>query len=650
MHIGDYNILVWLPSPMGDAILCTPALRAIRNRLSSSRITFLADPAVRSVLSPSSFNDAWLQPQRNPAALAARLRAHRFTHAILFKNSFAAALVVFLARIPNRIGYARELRGPLLTDKLHPPRLLNGKFKPAPMLDYYLAIAERLGADTTNRSLELQLDQDDSRNLHAGFPELVKCKSPIVVLVPGGAFGPSKCWPSENFAVIADWLIDNHNATVVISVAPNSPEEKIAAEICALSSRQLFNLAEHPLDLGELKTLFSLADLVITNDTGPRHIAIAFKRNLITLFGPNDPAWTETDYENEIQIVGNVPCAPCAKPICRKPEHLCMESITSDMVRNAAEELLARRRTRVKVFARPQFEEISDSFFINVDYKAALSSLGLTSIDAVFSFSSAKNLAKSNLAPFRSRLQFDIGAAQSLPPTTVFLKRYCKPPVLVQLKNWLSHRRRISCASCEVEPIRELPAAGVCTPKVIAYGRQWGTLCEKRSFIITEKIPDAEALERKLPDCFNDPPTTENLKSRRDFVARLASFVRKFHNTGYCHRDLYFSHIFCRTDGTFCLIDLARSFKPALMHPRFLIKDIAQIHYSAPAAHFSGSDRLRFYLAYTACNRLTQRDKAFIRKVLAKANRMAEHDRKHGRPPARGPRGRPVCTLTALEL
>jgi len=631
MQNADYNILVWLPSPMGDAILCTPALRAIRNRFSSSRITFLADPAVRSVLSPSSFNDAWLPAQPNPFALAAELKAHKFTHAILFKNSLAAALVVSLARIPNRIGYARELRGPLLTDKLHPPRLPNGKFKPVSMLDYYLAIAESLGADTTNRSIELQIDQDDSRNLYARLPELVKHKNPIVVLVPGGAFGPSKCWPSENFAKIAGWLVEKYNAAIVISVAPNPPEKKIASEICALSSRQLLNLAEHPLNLGELKALFSLADLVITNDTGPRHIAIALKRKLITLFGPNDPPWTDTDYENEIQIVGNVPCAPCAKPICRKPKHLCMLSITPDMVRSAAEELLAGRRTRVKVFACPQFEETSESFFVDPDYKTPLSALRLTSIDAVFSFETAKSLAKSNLAPFRSRLQFEIDSSQSLPPTTVFLKRYDNPPILIQLKNWLTHRRRISCAPCEVEPIRELPAAGVCTPEVIAYGWQWGALFEKRSFIITEKLPDAEALERKLPDCFDAPPTIENLRSRRDFIARFAAFIKRFHQTGYCHRDLYFSHIFYRTDGTLCLIDLARAFKPAILHRRFLIKDIAQIHYSAPAEYFSRSDRLRFYLAYTARNRLTRRDKAFIREVLAKTNRMARHDRKHGR-------------------
>jgi heptosyltransferase-2 len=89
-----------------------------------------------------------------------------------------------------------------------------------------------------------------------------------------------------------------------------------------------------------LKVLFSIADLVISNDTGPRHIAAAFGRKVITLFGPNDPAWTDTGYENEIQIVGDVPCAPCGKPVCRKSEHLCMQAITVEMVCNAAKKLL----------------------------------------------------------------------------------------------------------------------------------------------------------------------------------------------------------------------------------------------------------------------------------------------------------------------
>ena len=97
-----------------------------------------------------------------------------------------------------------------------------------------------------------------------------------------------------------------------------------------------------PLDLGELKGLFASSDLVIANDTGPRHIAIALQRKVISIFGPNDPIWTDTGYENEIQIVGDAHCAPCAKPKCKETEHLCMKAVTVDMVCNAAAQLLEK--------------------------------------------------------------------------------------------------------------------------------------------------------------------------------------------------------------------------------------------------------------------------------------------------------------------
>ena len=337
----DQNILVWLPSPMGDAILCTPALRAIRQHFKSCNISFLASPTAREVLSPSSFNDAWLdQRHKNPFTVAKMLKEHNFTHAILFKNSFASALAVFSAGIPSRIGYAREGRGPLLTDRLHPLRLSNGKFKPLAMIDYYLAIVSRLGADTTDRKLELLIDTQKAEGLRSKLPEVVDAAGAIVVIVPGGAFGPSKCWPSERFAQTADWLVANYNATVAISVAPNRFEKQIAEEICRSAKHKLINLAEKPVSLGELKALFSRADLVISNDTGPRHIAIALQRNLITLFGPNNPVWTDTGCENEIKIVGTAPCVPCDKPICKKSEHLCMQAITVQMVCDAAKRLL----------------------------------------------------------------------------------------------------------------------------------------------------------------------------------------------------------------------------------------------------------------------------------------------------------------------
>ena len=301
------------------------------------------------------------------------------------------------------------------------------------------------------------------------------------------------------------------------------------------------------------------------------------------------------------------------------------------MVYGAAKKLLENNRQAIAM-SEQEFVEISKSFFVDADYKTAFSELGLTSIDAIFSFNAGSNLAKDNLAGFRSRLQFEINSPRSSAPITVFLKRYNRPPVLVQLRNWLCHRRRTSWGFSDFEAANKLSALGINTPKTICYGEQRGVFLEKRSFIIIEKIPNAESLERKLPECFNRPATVENLKLRRAFIGRLAAFVRKFHETNYRHRDLYFSHIFYGDDGNFYLIDLSRVFKPVIWRQRFRIKDIAQLYYSAPGRYFSDMDRLRFYFRYTGQSKLTRKDKVFIRKVINKARRMARHDTKRGRP------------------
>ncbi len=624
MH--DENILIWLPSPIGDAILCTPALRAIRERFQNHKIYFLAETVIRDILSPSSSNNDWLMPQsENPFAVATMLKPYNFTHAILFKNSFASALSVWLAGIPVRIGYAREGKSPFLTEKLHPPKSGLLRFKPASMIDYYLAIACWLGADTADRQLELSIDSNNVQTIREKFPQLKKPAGPLVILVPGGAFGLSKCWPSENFAKTADWLIDKFNAAVVISVSPVQTEKQIAEQICKLSKHNLINLAQTPLALGQLKSLFSLADLVICNDTGPRHVAIALKRKIITLFGPNDPAWTETSYENEVQIVGNAPCAPCTEPVCKMEKHLCMQDISVETVCEASRELLTKNQPARKV--PQQFVEIAPSFFVDADFEQSLRQTGLASFDAVFSFDKGKNLTKNNLAPFRSRTELQI----TQPPAVAFLKRYNQPPISAQLKNWFSHRRIDSFASFEFEPTARLNTIGINTPKIVAYGHQWTELFEQRSFIITEKIPNAQSLERELPDFVTSPITIEKLKSKRNFIRKLAQFVRKFHGAGFRHRDLYFSHIFYNDNGRFYLIDLARVFKPKLFAERFRIKDIAQLYYSAPGTIFSRTDRLRFYREYAGAKKLAVGDKTFIRNVVNKTKSMARHNLKHSR-------------------
>lgn len=618
-----HNILVWLPSPMGDAILCVPALRAIRKRFASSRITLFGSTVVCQALSPCSFTDTWLE-RNNIGALASAklLRKNNFTHAVLFKNSFGSALACFLARIPVRVGYAREGRGFMLTERLHPPRLPSGNFKPISMVDYYLAIASWLGADVQDRTIELSVEPKDTQTTRAKLPQVFTRKGPLIILVPGAAAGPSKRWPAERFAGLADWLAINHNATVILSVAPNKEEKQIAEQITILSSRKPVNLGDIPVSLGELKALYAEADLVIGNDTGPRHIAIALKRKVITLVGPNNPEWTDPGYDDEVFIKGLAPCAPCDKPICRQTSHFCMDAIIVEMVCNAAAKALEKQEEHKpeKNFSHKNESE----FFIDPAYKKGLENLGLTSVDSVFSFQAGKNLAKNNLAAHRSRVKFQIDS----PETTLFLKRYNHPPITAQFKNWLSAKKQVSCAFIEYDSAQNLTKMGIRTPRIVAWGEQHGMLFEKCSFIIMEKIPQAESLERQLPEFFDGPATRENLKMRRSFIIDLAAFVRKFHDTGYRHRDLYFSHIFRNTDGQFYLIDLARAFRPTLLDNRYRVKDLAQLNYSAPARYFSTTDRVRFYIAYTGRRKLTPRDKTLIKKITHKTGRIARHDSK----------------------
>ena len=268
----------------------------------------------------------------------------------------------------------------------------------------------------------------------------------------------------------------------------------------------------------------------------------------------------------------------------------------------------------------------SPEFLVCEPFRGALASLGLTSLDAAFAFDAGRDLAKPNIGRFRKRFQFEVVPTGRDRPVKIYLKRYDRPPVLGQIRNWLSHHCRGSFAQLERQTADRLAAAGIGTPHVIACGERWGAVFEQRSFLMTEQVKDSQSLESRPPSCFDGPPAS---RKRRDFIGRLALFIKRFHETGYRHRDLYLSHIFCSDRGEFCLIDLARASRP-IRQRRFQVKDIAQLHYSAHAGSVTQADRLRFYLAYAGRHRLLSQDKAFIRRVTRKALRMARHNRRRG--------------------
>jgi hypothetical protein len=271
-------------------------------------------------------------------------------------------------------------------------------------------------------------------------------------------------------------------------------------------------------------------------------------------------------------------------------------------------------------------QSTQEQFWVAEEFKQAFDGLGMTSVDGVFAFDQGHELVKANIASFRSRTAFDT----SDPASTLFLKRYDQAPRILQLKNWLQGRKRRSNSMIELEPIVRLAAQGIGVPRPVAHGQTWHGLFETRSFLATEKIPNAQSLEKQLPPCFASKRQI-HLKAQRDFLRTLAQFVRRFHDLGYRHRDLYLSHIFRNLQGELFLIDLARAFQPRLRQARFLSKDLAQLYFSLPGYAFTKTDRLRLYMAYVQQNRLTARDKRFIKKLLARVTRMTRHDLKRGK-------------------
>lgn len=280
---------------------------------------------------------------------------------------------------------------------------------------------------------------------------------------------------------------------------------------------------------------------------------------------------------------------------------------------NSTTDDLARQRTQ-------------DTFCIAEDAKEAFEEVGLTSIEAVFAFAGDVNLVKKSLASYRSRLRFQTEHSVY----AFFMKRYDRPPILAQLRNWLDGRARLSCSMMELETLLDLQRHGIGAPRPVAFGQTWGQWLEQKSFLVTEEIPEAESLERRLPACFDERTRPENLRKCRRFIRQLAAFVRSFHDLGYRHRDLYLAHIFLDRQDRLFLLDLARAFKPRIFKRRFLVKDLAQIHYSMPAGDFTRSDRLRFYLSYIGRDCLGPRDKAMLKHVTRRARRMARHNIKHG--------------------
>jgi heptosyltransferase-2 len=323
------RVLVRAPNWIGDAVMSLGAIRDLRRNFPSARIEVLARPWVADLYGAVREVDA----VRRSGGFRADVDALRgaFDLAVLLPNSFGSALQVFAARIPERWGYATDGRGPLLTRRARPPREgLRGSSE----VYYYRAMLSGLG-------LEVRATPDVSLDPPAGWvargAQLLGSEGPWIGINAGAAFGSAKQWVPERFAAVAEAAGKRFGARIAVVGGPadRSLGERIASSLGA-PARVLCGETTLPELIGVLSHL----RLLVTNDSGPMHLASAQGVPVVAIFGSTD--WRETaPVGTPHQIVREeVACAPCKLREC-PIDHRCMTLVSVDRVVQAIEEVLA---------------------------------------------------------------------------------------------------------------------------------------------------------------------------------------------------------------------------------------------------------------------------------------------------------------------
>ncbi|HBB88558.1 MAG TPA: lipopolysaccharide heptosyltransferase II [Blastocatellia bacterium] len=333
---------------VGDAMMTLPALRELRRLFPEAHITLATRSWANGLFKDAEFVDEFqIHDGRGLRSFFQQVRAWRkgqFDLAVLFTNSFESALVASLARIPVRIGYAADGRARLLTHPIDLPEWRSTKHE----IFYYLKIIAGIEWIFTRQQTFLDVQPDaslevsDARKDEARYllrRQGVTEDGPVIALCPGSINSRAKRWPAESYAVLADRCIDTLNAQILL--VGSKDELEVSKQV----SNRMHNkpiVLTGQTDLSEVVAVLSIADLLITNDTGPAHIASALGRPTLVIFGPTNPLTTRP-FSPFAEIIRHPPdCAPCMLRDC-PIDHRCMTAITPDEVFSHARALLSNK-------------------------------------------------------------------------------------------------------------------------------------------------------------------------------------------------------------------------------------------------------------------------------------------------------------------
>jgi heptosyltransferase-2 len=331
--------VVRVPNWIGDVVFALPALDSLGSHFSGADIRIAGPPWIAGLLSGTEF--AGKTMALDPAGASPRiretvaaLRAGAFDTGILLTNSFSSAFLFRRAGIRERWGYKADGRGILLTRSVRRRKSL----PPLHMVRYYLGLLEGLGIPVLPPSIGLSVPVEakaGAARLLAGIG--IDPARPLVLLAPGAAHGPAKRWPAARFGETAGLLQARLGAAA--AVVGTQADAPLAAEIAASMAAPAADLTGRT-GLAELLGLLDRAAVLVSNDSGPLHMANALRTPVVAVFGPTDPRATGPFHEPaRVLKREGVPCWPCDYRVCPY-DHRCMTRITAAEADRAAGEIL----------------------------------------------------------------------------------------------------------------------------------------------------------------------------------------------------------------------------------------------------------------------------------------------------------------------
>lgn len=333
------KIVVRVPNWIGDAIFALPTLDSLRAAFPGAEVWLAGAAWTADLMSGSAFEGRIIDVAGRGGIAGARaaaraLAGRRFDLGVLLTNSFGSALVFAMAKIPQRWGYRGDGRSLLLTRgvKRAPPGA------DLHMVRFYLRLLKGLGLPALPPEIRLSVTEAERESaraaLEAGGADPGR---PLAVLNPGAAYGPAKRWPAGRFAELARLLQDRRG--VDIAVTGTAADAGAAVEIASGLTRKPVDLTGRTSLRGLLGVL-SRAAVVVTNDTGPMHMANALRVPVVGVFGPTEPAATAPFHPPSAVVrKEGIACWPCLYRECPY-DHRCMTAVSAKDVFAAAGELL----------------------------------------------------------------------------------------------------------------------------------------------------------------------------------------------------------------------------------------------------------------------------------------------------------------------